>query len=180
MSQLERLHEAITAAAELLPTTGPITSFAFLNTLSALEDMPFEEGIEHGAELYGCQPWLSEERYRTFIAEHRIDPDDLATVLYESLRQNGESRVGPLCSRFDLRSAMLKYALPSGPLAELRWFIEENNSLSKFRDDVSTGVKRQLLEETRQWLMTEVVSAKPTSNQTADPYLAVVSELAQE
>ena len=49
ISQLEQLCAAIGAAAQLLPTSGPITSFAFLNTLQALEDMSFQEGMERGA-----------------------------------------------------------------------------------------------------------------------------------
>ena len=58
------LSKLIERAGDLLPISGPITAFAFLNTLQALEDLPFDEGMRKGARLYGCHPYLPESRYR--------------------------------------------------------------------------------------------------------------------
>ncbi len=179
-AQLERLCAAISKAAELLPTSGPITSFAFLNTLQALENLSFEEGIERGATLFGCQPWLPEESYRLFMANRRIDAEDLATVLYESLREEGAVPVGGLCSRYDFRLAMLKYSLPAGSPEELRWYLDDSQALTRFRQDTSAETKRQLRDETRQWLMTEVATATEKVDPSADPYAMMLADLARE
>ena len=50
--RLARVKHAIARAGDLLPLPGPITAFAFLNTLQALEHLPFDEGMRVGARLY--------------------------------------------------------------------------------------------------------------------------------
>ncbi len=177
--QVQRLRAAIARVAELLPISGPITSYAFLNPLQALEDRPFSEGIERGAELYDCQPWLPEESYRALMADGRIDAEDLGTVLYESLRDDGSVPVGSLCTRFELRAAMLKYPLPFGSPAEVRWYIDDSQSFSRFRADAPSEARRQLLEDTRQWLMTEVAGAAAKGS-SDDPYTKLLAELAAQ
>jgi len=77
-SDLER---AIKYAAELLPLPGPITAFAFLNTLQALEDLTFDQGMRKGARLYGAQPYLAEQQYRDKITRGRIRVSDLEATL---------------------------------------------------------------------------------------------------
>ena len=46
----------------LLPAQGPINVFIHHNTLHAFEDLPFDEAVKKGAQLYGCQPYLTEDR----------------------------------------------------------------------------------------------------------------------
>ncbi len=53
-----RLRHAIDHAAHLLPAQGPITVFIHHNTLHAFEDRSFEEAVEEGAQVFGCQPYL--------------------------------------------------------------------------------------------------------------------------
>src|SRR5438874_3099177 len=125
----------IERAGNLLPAQGPITAFVFLNTLQALEDLPFEEAVAKGARLFGCQPWLREDRYREKLAAGRIRKDDLAAVLRENLTDGADVRVGSLGSRLDVRLAMLSYAIRSGPADELRWFVAETEALTRLRDD---------------------------------------------
>ena len=62
--RLDHLKRVVDQAAELLPAQGPITAFVFLNTLMGLENLPYDEGVQRGARLFGCQPYLAEERYR--------------------------------------------------------------------------------------------------------------------
>lgn len=52
-SQLERLTNLIAKVCELLPAQGPISAFVFLNTLQALEDLPFDEGVRRGIVCSG-------------------------------------------------------------------------------------------------------------------------------
>lgn len=56
----ERLQHAVNHAAHLLPAQGPITVFIHHNTLHAFEDLPFTEAVRRGAEVFGCQTYLSE------------------------------------------------------------------------------------------------------------------------
>ncbi|HVW03135.1 MAG TPA: putative inorganic carbon transporter subunit DabA, partial [Planctomycetaceae bacterium] len=87
--RIQQLGSLIEQAAALLPLPGPISAFAFLNTLQALEDLPFDVGMRRGARLYGCQPYLSEDRYREKMRRGRIRVDDLEAVLQQSLGDEG-------------------------------------------------------------------------------------------
>src|SRR5687768_760015 len=68
----QRLPEAIEHAAHYLPAQGPIQVFIHHNTLHAFEHLPFDEGVQRGAALFGCQPYLSEDRYHELIEQGRI------------------------------------------------------------------------------------------------------------
>src|SRR6266481_3431963 len=63
-SHLFRLGEVIDHVAHLLPAQGPITVFIHHNTLHAFEELPFTEAVKKGGRVFGCQPYLSEDRYR--------------------------------------------------------------------------------------------------------------------
>src|SRR5580765_8535399 len=76
-----RLREAIEHAAHLLPAQGPITVFIHHNTLHAFEHLPFDEAVRRGAEVFGCQPYLSEEQFRNALSRGRIRLADLESVL---------------------------------------------------------------------------------------------------
>jgi len=83
----------------LLPMPGPITAFGFLNTLQALEDLPFDEGMRKGARLYGCQPYLPEDRYRERMSHGRIQVEDLEAVLREDLQGQADAPIASLTTR---------------------------------------------------------------------------------
>ena len=61
--QLRRLGHVIEHAAHVLPAQGPITVFIHHNTLHAFEDLPFGEAVKKAARVFGCQPYLSEDRW---------------------------------------------------------------------------------------------------------------------
>src|SRR5579885_2748305 len=130
---LPHLLQTIERAAKLLPSQGPITVFIHHNTLHALEDLPFEDAIKKGAEVFGCQPYLTEDRYRQELARGRIRFGDLWQVLREDLRDTGEEKIVDLCSRLNLRLTMLQYPIRSGPTEELVWFVAETDALRRFR-----------------------------------------------
>lgn len=133
---LTRLREVVARAANLLPIPGPVTAFAFLNTLQALEDLPFDEGMRRGASLYGAQPYLSKERYREHLASGRIRLDDLGEMLRRDLGRRADEPIASLTTRLQLRLAMLQFPIKSGPDSELRWFVAETDALQKMRDEV--------------------------------------------
>lgn len=148
-------------AATLLPIPGPLTAFAFSNTLQALEDRPFDEGMRSGAKHYGAQPFLPEERYRAYLARGRIRTEDLSAALLELLDDGAEMLLGPLGTRYELRLARLLHAVPIAPDDELNWFIAESNALTRFRDEVPNTVRERFIEETRHWVLRDLRDATP-------------------
>ncbi len=159
-SILEPLQQEIDQAANLLPLSGPITAFAFLNTLQALEDLPFVEGLIKGARLYGCEPFLSEERYREKLARGRIRVDDLAAVVRKDLGSRANEPIGGLGTRWELRLAMLLYPLRFGPPEELLWFVTATDALQKFREEAPRSVRARFIDETQHWVMRDLRDAE--------------------
>src|SRR3954467_15970093 len=90
------ISDAILRAGQLLPMPGPITAFGFLNTLQALEDLPFLEGMRKGARLYGCEPFMSEGRYRAMLPRGRIRIEDLTEILRKELGTDADRMIGGL------------------------------------------------------------------------------------
>ena len=86
----EHLAHQIEHAAHFLPAQGPITVFVHHNTLHAFEDYQFDEGVQRGARLFGCQPYLSEDRYRELFQSGRIVVEDLSAVLLEDLGERAD------------------------------------------------------------------------------------------
>lgn len=148
-------------AAELLPTQGPLTSFVHHNTLHAFEELPFAEAVEKAAGVYGCQPYLFEDRYRDELARGRILPEDLTAVLLDDLGERADDLVGLLGTRFHLRMTMLRHAMRSAPSAELRWVVAETDALRTFRDDMPPSHRQRLIQMTRRWITREFGSGEP-------------------
>src|SRR5687768_6328878 len=87
--QQTRLADAIEHAAHLLPGQGPIKVFIHHNTLHAFEDLAFDEAVGKGSRVFGCEPYLSSDRYRQEAVRGRIRVSDLAAVLAEDLGERG-------------------------------------------------------------------------------------------
>src|SRR5262245_34420702 len=91
---LDRLREALDHARHLLPAQGPITVFIHHNTLHAFEHLSFDEGVQKGAAVFGCQPYLSEDRYHELLKNERIRVADLSAVLLEDLGDRADDLLG--------------------------------------------------------------------------------------
>ncbi|HEY1786143.1 MAG TPA: putative inorganic carbon transporter subunit DabA, partial [Pirellulales bacterium] len=151
-----RLERAIEKIGNLLPVSGPITAFAWLNTLQGFEDLPFEEAVKRAGRLFGCHPYLTEDRYRDKFVQGRIRRGDLAAVLAKDLEDGATTSINSLCTRLDLRLAMLEFPLRSGPSAELRWFVAETDALTRLRSDAPSGMRERFIAETRHWVMRDL------------------------
>jgi hypothetical protein len=166
----EHLRHVIEHAAHLLPAQGPITVFIHHNTLHAFEDLPFTEAVKKGARIFGCQPYLSEERYRQELKRGRIRFADLEAVLRQHLGAWSDEKILHSCTRLELRLAMLQYPLRFGPTEELLWFVAETDALRRIRDDVSAAVRERLIAETRRWVMRDLRGGNETGrNGTSKP-----------
>ncbi|VAX42047.1 Hypothetical transmembrane protein coupled to NADH-ubiquinone oxidoreductase chain 5 homolog [hydrothermal vent metagenome] len=162
---VEQLKHQIEHAAHYLPAQGPITVFVHHNTLHAFEEMPFDSGVQTGGELFGCHPYLPEEKYRQYLEEDRIRTVDLEAVLLDDLGEEADRLVASFGTRYALRLAMLQSPLHSGSSAELKWVIAETDALRKFRDDVFPDVRDRLIAETRHWVMRDFRNGTPNQNQ---------------
>src|SRR5499427_7788486 len=99
------LSQLIDHAAHLLPAQGPISIFIHHNTLHAFEDLPFEDAVERASTHLGCEPFLSEARYRTKLASGRILAKDVEAVIREQLGPGGADDVRGVGARLDLWNA---------------------------------------------------------------------------
>lgn len=151
-----RLRSAIEHAAHLLPAQGPIAVFIHHNTLHAFEDRPFHEALREGAEVFGCEPYLSEAQYHYELRRGRIRFDDLLTILEDELGFAASEQVAGLCSRIDLRLSLLQYPLARGNANELRWFMAETDAFRTIRPEVSAVARNKLIAQTRRWVMRDL------------------------
>jgi uncharacterized protein len=165
--QQTRLADAIEHAAHLLPGQGPITVFIHHNTLHAFEDFPFDEGVRKGSRIFGCEPYLSGERYRQELVRGRIRVSDLAAILQKDMGMRGEESILSLGTRKALRLAMLTRPLRKAPDAELQWFMAETDALSKVRPETTPEHRERLIARTRHWIMRDSCTENGSSSLTA-------------
>ncbi len=152
----DALRAAIGHAAHLLPAQGPISVFIHHNTLHAFEKLPFDEAVRRGGEVFGCEPYLSEDRYRAELRKGRIRVSDLEAVLHlEMAAATADPLVGTT-TPFDLRRTMLERPIWAATAAELAYYLAETGALHTFRDDVPSHTRLRLAAETRRWVMRDV------------------------
>ncbi len=167
-SRLDHLNHLIDEAAHLLPAQGPITVFIHHNTLHAFEDLQFDDAVQKGSQIFGCHPYLTEDRYRTELERDRIRHSDLQRVLREELGDQADEPILSFGTRFDLRMSMLQHRLRFGPDSELRWFIAETDALKRIHPEASALVRSQLIGRTRHWFMREVRGRETPSGTAGD------------
>lgn len=153
---LAALRQAIEHASHYLPSQGPIRVFVHHNTLHSLEHLPFDEAVRRSVDLFGSQPFWSEERYQQELAKGRIRQEDIAAVLLEDLGEQASALIGFLGTRYHFRLAMLSCPLQLANSAELRWLVAETDALRRFRPDVSEDLRRRMLADTRHWAMRDL------------------------
>ena len=149
----DELIAMIEHSAHLLPAQGPITVFIHHNTLHAFEDLPFHDALKKGAQVFGCQTYLTEDRYREELRRGRIRFSELQEVLEQDLGETARQAMPGFGTRLDLRLAMLQYPLRFGPTEELLWYVAEADALRRVRPEVSSAIRARLIAETRRWVM---------------------------
>lgn len=163
--ELDRNHlkEVIDHASHMLPAQGPITVFIHHNTLHAFEDLPFNAAVKKGGHIFGCQPYLSEDRYRQELLRGRIRFDELKEALEHDLGDRAGEKIPCFGTRLELRLAMLQNPLRTGPTEELVWYVAEVNALRRIRQEVSAADRARLIAETRRWVIRDLRGFGETS-----------------
>lgn len=164
-SPLERLWHAIEHHSHLLPAQGPITVFIHHNTLHAFEDLHFADAVRKASQIFGCHPWLPEERYRQLFVSGRIRHQDLTAVLMEDLGDEADVLLSFFGTRFSLRLAMLENPLRTGPAEELRWFVAETDALQRFLPETPQDVRERMIAETQHWVMRDLSNGRAQHQQ---------------
>ncbi|MBF8258573.1 MAG: hypothetical protein HW377_947 [Actinobacteria bacterium] len=77
----QRLLAAIALASEAVASFYPMRTFIHHNPLHGLEHLPFDEAIRKARKLTGGNGYLSNEEYRGFLADGRIDRGDLMIAI---------------------------------------------------------------------------------------------------
>lgn len=157
---VQKIREQILKSAELLPSQGPITGFAFLNPLKGLEHLPMPEALKLVQARFHCEPYLAESQYRKHLASGRITIAGLSQVVMDDLKSSADLTVADLCTRRELRFSMLQYPLNFGDERELEWVVAETDALKFFRPEVTPITREQLVAETRHWVMNESVAGR--------------------
>lgn len=139
----------IAHAAHLLPAQGPISVFIHHNTLHAFEEQRFEAAVVEGGERFGCNPFLTEERYRKELGRGRILVSDLRDVLERELGEAASVRVGGVATRIALRMAMVEHLFTEPSDQELGWLLAETRVLEHLRRDLPADVRRRLIDRAR-------------------------------
>src|SRR5262245_58660137 len=171
------LRHAIDHAAHLLPAQGPITVFIHHNTLHAFEDLPFDWAVSEGGLVFGCQPYLSEQRYRDEMEKGRIRSSELRAVLREDLGERAGAEVLPrLATRLDVRLGLLQIPLPGGSPAELDWYLDETDALRRVCSEALAPAKARLIAETRRWVMRDLRGTRQNRPHWAPGQLAKFGE----
>ena len=140
-------------AAHLLPAQGSIEVFVHHNTLHALAGHAFHEGVKRGQERFGGNPYLSEVRYGELLRSGRIVASDLDWVISGDVDAPPEETIAGLCSRLELRRAMLYHPVREHSEAELAWTLFETDALVRFDREVSESKRTREIGETNRWLL---------------------------
>ena len=135
------LRRSIDHAAHLLPAQGPIGVFIHHNTLHAFQHLPFEEAVVAAAEIFGTQPFMTEDAYREQFDLGRITADDVAAVL--AREPNAEILPGCL-DRRTLRTKLLVTGQRRFDARTVQWHLDETDFQHAFRFDLTEETRTQL------------------------------------
>ena len=175
--RLESVRHWFDEAAHFLPTQGPIKVFVHHNTLHALEDLGFDEGVVRGRKIFGCEPYWTERQYHEAMSQGRIRTEDIEAVLSDDLGDEADRLIGSFGTRFALRSAMASYPLRSMPDRELHWLLAESDALRYFRSEVPADIREQTIQQTRQVVLSRLANADTEDGAPGEAFRARLHQL---
>jgi uncharacterized protein YbcC (UPF0753/DUF2309 family) len=126
----ELLQQIVGDAAHLLPIQGPIGVFIHHNTLHAFQHLPFEQAVAEASQLFGTEPYMSEEQYAEDFRKGRIQLEDVDLVLDREPN-------APLFESIDRKMLRSRLLLAGGrPIqAEtIQWELDEGTLLASEQD----------------------------------------------
>lgn len=85
LGQRLKIRAMVYVAGEPIPYFWPMRSFIHHNPLHGLERRPFEDAVEEGQHLFHGRGYLSRRQYQDYLAEGKIDRDELRAGVGEFL-----------------------------------------------------------------------------------------------
>ncbi len=146
MNLREAVRHALAHASHLLPDQAPIGVFIHHNTLHAFQHLPFHQAVQRGYEVYGAEPYLSEDAFRKHIETGRIREDDLRSVVAEKFPSEHAWFCGTVTEQ-QLRYTSMRYGIASESETSLKFLMAEKHVLRNFRDDVSDEARERIIAE---------------------------------
>ena len=126
----QHILHALEHAAHLLPAQGPIGVFIHHNTLHGFQHLQFEAAVCEAANVYGTEPYLREEVYRSHLKDGRIYLEDVEVVL----EREGTEVILP--GRLDTRMLRKKLLISGQRRFEpctIQWHLDETDLLQSLR-----------------------------------------------
>jgi len=143
--QLEHLRHVVDHVAHFLPTQGPIGVFVHHNTLHSLQSKVFEQAVVEGADLFGAEPFLSEETYQAERGRQRIHDEDID----DTINREPDADILPgRLTRRQLRHVMLIPGVRRVNGINISWQMEEGDWLESFRRDLPINAANMLGADT--------------------------------
>ncbi|MCA9519348.1 MAG: DUF2309 family protein [Myxococcales bacterium] len=133
------LEELIEQLAHLLPAQGPLHVFVHHNTLHAFEDLAFDDALLVARDLFAAEPYLSEERFRGFLAAGRIEEREIEESLAAEPGLLSEQPIGGGVTRGDVARALIVRGARPFEGAQLDWWLSESDATERLRADVDAA-----------------------------------------
>lgn len=137
---LERIVERV---GHLLPAQGPIQVFVHHNTLHAFEHLSFHDAVVEAGRLYGCAPYLTEDRYRDELRRGRIGDADITAVLEADLGGRRDELVFGSTTRLELSRLLVAHGIPEHTGWALQWELDETDALERARVDMPAEARER-------------------------------------
>lgn len=153
-----RVRATLEAIAHLLPDQGPLSVFIHHNTLHGLAHLPFHEAVQKAYHLYGAEPYLTEEAYRTALSRGRIEARDLD----EALRAESTEDRPLLGGRLSLHAArrlVLHHGIEPLSPVELEYRIDEQGLLRSLDPDLPPDLRARIREGSEAFVVAQIGGA---------------------
>jgi uncharacterized protein YbcC (UPF0753/DUF2309 family) len=121
------LHDLVHHFEHVLPAQAPIKDFVHHNTLHGFQHLPFRDALAAAEAAIGAKGFQSEEDFHAFLAQGRIDREDLEAALAETPELTPDAQVVAGISRREVFLAALTGDLAPAHAADLAWRLEHGD-----------------------------------------------------
>lgn len=170
------LGRALEEAGHLLPDQAPIRVFIHHNTLHAFQHLHFHAAVRRAHEVYGAEPYLSEERFREALQKGRIRAEDIDAALHDQYPDAGDAPLIADLTLHGLRRLLMLHPQCGADRAQVLWLLSEGKLTRALRSDLDTEARLALLEDSggdeqaaASALWEACLSAVDTAEPTAPP-----------